>query len=204
VRVLIAEDDRTSRTLLHGLLVREGYDVLVTNDGAEAWAPLQAEDAPRLLVLDWMMPHLDGLELCRRLRQRARPVPEYILMLTTRSGKEDLVAGLGAGANDYLHKPVDVDELRARLRVGLRTLELSIALDLRIHELEAALDHIRRLQGILPICMHCHKIRDDQESWQRIEQYLCTHADVSFSHGVCPDCVRKHYPQYSLDEEGPG
>ena len=125
MRVLIAEDDRASRSLLERVLLKWGYDVAVTCDGEEAWRTLQQEDAPSLVVLDWMMPGLDGPEVCRRVRKLDAPNPPYLILLTGRDGKSDIVAGLEAGANDYLGKPFDKDELHARLEVGRRFTELN-------------------------------------------------------------------------------
>ena len=109
--------------------------------------------------------------------------------------KEDIVAGLEAGANDHITKPFDRDELKARVRVGQRVIELQSALADRVRELEEAMSHIRTLQGILPICMHCHRIRNDQESWERIESYIQEHSEAQFSHGLCPECLEKYYRQ---------
>lgn len=201
MRVLIAEDDATSRLVLQSLLTSWGYEVVLALDGNSAWALLQESDAPKLLVLDWMMPGMDGLEICRRVRQNAGNDPPHILLLTALGSKEDIVAGLEAGADDYLTKPFDRNELRARLNVGTRILELQSAMNARLTELEAAVAHIRSLQGILPICMHCHRIRNDQESWERIDYYIQKHSDAQFSHGLCPECLEKYYPAEDGEEE---
>jgi len=123
LRVLIAEDDPVSRSLLRRVLSKWGYEVLATSDGQEAWQELQRGDAPALAILDWMMPGLDGVEVCRRVRELDSPNPPYIILLTARGGKGDIVAGLDAGANDYVGKPYDSEELRARLEVGRRFVE---------------------------------------------------------------------------------
>jgi sigma-B regulation protein RsbU (phosphoserine phosphatase) len=195
MRVLIAEDDLTSRQLLEGVLKKWGCEVVSTRDGNEAWAAFQSEDAPGLAILDWMMPGMDGVDLCRRVRGRKARDPVYLILLTALGQTEDIVAGLDAGADDYVTKPFNSNELRARIRVGQRVLELQSSLAGRVRELEEAFSHIKTLQGILPICMYCHKIRNDQESWQRIDQYITEHSDTQFSHGLCPECMEKHYPQ---------
>jgi sigma-B regulation protein RsbU (phosphoserine phosphatase) len=195
MRVLIAEDDLTSRQLLEGVLKKWGCEVVSTRDGNEAWAAFQSEDAPGLAILDWMMPGMDGVDLCRRVRGRKARDPVYLILLTALGQTEDIVAGLDAGADDYVTKPFNSNELRARIRVGQRVLELQSSLAGRVRELEEAFSHIKTLQGILPICMYCHKIRNDQESWQRIDQYITEHSDAQFSHGLCPECLEKHYPQ---------
>lgn len=125
MRVLIAEDDATSRKLLTRVLAQWGYEVIVTSDGAEAWAALQSEDPPPLAILDWMMPEMDGVELCRRVRESDTLSSLYIILLTARDTKRDMVIGLDAGANDYLGKPFDREELRARVDVGRRFAELN-------------------------------------------------------------------------------
>lgn len=136
MRVLIAEDDPTSRSLLGRVLSKWGYEVLATADGEEAWREFQRAEAPPLAVLDWMMPGLDGVEVCRRVRELDSPSPPYIILLTARGGKGDIVAGLDAGANDYLGKPFDHDEFRARLEVGRRFVEVNQKLMETQHALE--------------------------------------------------------------------
>ncbi len=124
MKVLIAEDDRTSRKLLAAMVAKWGYDPLVAEDGGEAWNALQQPDHPRLVLLDWNMPVLDGLDVCRRLRAVESTDPPYVILLTGRTEKGDIVHGLEAGANDYVAKPYDHEELQARLQVGRRTLTL--------------------------------------------------------------------------------
>jgi len=184
------------------VLTKWGYEVIPVWDGLEAWKALRQEDAPRLAILDWMMPGMDGAEVCRKARELATQSPTYIVLLTALGRKEHVVTGLEAGANDYVTKPFDRNELRARLEVGRRVVELQSALANRVTELEKALEHIKTLQGILPICVHCHKIRDDQESWQRIENYIEAHSSVQFSHGLCPECRRKFYPEFEEEDTG--
>ena len=127
MRILIAEDDFTSRTVLAGVLKKEGHEVRPLN-GAEAWQALQQPDAPALVILDWMMPEMDGPEVVRRVRALRNDRPPYILMLTAKGEKADIIAGLDAGANDYLAKPFDPGELRARVEVGRRMVEMQAAL----------------------------------------------------------------------------
>ena len=124
MKVLIAEDDPISRHLLERLLVQWSYDVVATTDGVEAWYLLQQPDAPRLAILDWMMPDMDGIEICREVRRQIIEPYTYLLLLTAKTQKQDLIEGMQAGADDYITKPFDPDELRVRLRAGRRILEL--------------------------------------------------------------------------------
>ena len=117
-----------------------------------------------------------------------RAVSPYLILLTAESGKENVVLGLEAGANDYVAKPFDAEELRARVNVGLQMLELQKRLAQRVSELEEALSQVKQLQGLLPICSYCKSIRDDGNYWQRVESYIGKHSDVQFSHSICPDC----------------
>jgi diguanylate cyclase (GGDEF)-like protein len=128
MRILIAEDDPISRRILQATLESWDYQLVVACDGAEAWDLLQAPDAPRLAVLDWMMPGLTGPEVCARLRQQAREPYTYVLLLTAKVQKQDLVEGMEAGADDYLTKPFDAQELKVRLRAGTRILDLQAEL----------------------------------------------------------------------------
>lgn len=193
MRVLIAEDEEFSNELLTTVLEGFGYEVVSVDNGLAAWEALQKEDRPSLAVLDWMMPEMSGVDVCRKLRELPSDNPVYVILLTAMSGQNDIVEGLEAGANDYITKPFDLNELNARVNVGKRVVELQGMLNDRVKELEDALAHVKTLQGILPICMHCHKIRDDDESWHRIESYLAQHADVAFSHGICEKCLAEHY-----------
>lgn len=190
--ILIADDDPVHRRLVEMALQARGLEVVGCRDGDEAWDRLQEPGAPELAVLDWMMPGLDGPEICRRLRQRRdAAAPTYVILLTANDRVEQIVAGLDAGADDYVTKPCRLPELVARVRVGLRVVELQRALARRVAELEDALARVKQLQGLLPICAYCKRIRNDQDYWDQVEIYISRHADVQFSHGVCPECFER-------------
>ncbi len=177
--------------MLETTLSKWGYTTIVARDGELALHALQKDDAPQLVILDWMMPNMDGIELCKKLRENPEKQSTYIILLTAKSDKKDVVMGLDMGADDYITKPFDRNELRARVRVGARIIELQQSLADRIAQLEDALANVKQLQGILPICSHCKKVRDDQNYWQQVEAYISTHTDAQFSHGICPDCFEQ-------------
>jgi diguanylate cyclase (GGDEF)-like protein len=138
---LIAEDDPIFRRILESWFKKWDYQVTAVENGLAAWEVLQQEDAPQLAILDWMMPGMDGVELCRKIRRRDHGPYRYVLLLTAKDDKQDVVAGLEAGADDYLTKPFDVDELRARVRAGKRILDLQAALIHAKDELQFAAAH---------------------------------------------------------------
>ncbi|MCX8043422.1 MAG: response regulator transcription factor [Desulfobacterota bacterium] len=197
MRLLIAEDDPATRALLETYVSKWGYSAQSVGDGLAAWEILQSDDPPRLVLLDWMMPGLDGLELCRKVRSLPDGTMFHIILLTARTSHRDLIEGFAAGVDDYIRKDFNHDELRARIQVGARIVQLQTALASKVADLEEALTHIKTLQGILPICMHCHKIRDDREVWQRLEEYITTHTSALLSHCLCPECFQTLYAEYA-------
>jgi DNA-binding response OmpR family regulator len=191
VRILIAEDDVVSRHLLEATLTKWGYEVISTTDGIQAFDALSQPDAPSLAVLDWMMPGMDGAEVCHRARSLGADRLLYIILLTAKGRKEDIVQGLTAGADDYIIKPFDRSELKARINVGERILRLQAELAARVKELELALANVKLLQGLLPICCYCKRIRNDQNYWQQVDTYISDHSEAQFTHGICPECRDK-------------
>jgi two-component system cell cycle response regulator len=145
MRLLIADDDFTSRQILQAVLMKWDFEVVSVRDGDEAWKALNEPDHPRLIILDWVMPGMDGLELVRRLRQMETTDPHYVIILTSRDEKGDMVEVLNAGADDYIAKPYDTEELLARIGVGRRVTELQAALTARMRELDEANAVIARL-----------------------------------------------------------
>src|SRR5512138_2508279 len=145
MRTLVADDDPITATILSTTVARGGMDVIVAHDGDVAWQQLNSVQPPALAILDWMMPNLDGLELCRRIRSTQRLASMYVILVTGRDSREDLVAGLGAGADDYMTKPIDLAELKARIGVGIRVANLQQNLTRSVSELKATRDRLARL-----------------------------------------------------------
>jgi DNA-binding response OmpR family regulator len=195
MRILIAEDDAVSRTLLSAALQRAGYDVEAAHDGEQAWAAFERLAAPTLAILDWMMPGVEGTEICRRVRARSELRGSYVILLTAKAQRQDVLDGLQSGADDYLTKPFDRSELLARVRVGERTLELQAVLARRVAELEEALRTVKTLEGLLPICCYCKRIRQGGDYWQNVEEYVTSHSRAEFTHGICPDCLAAHFKE---------
>ncbi len=177
MRILIADDEAVSRRRLKQTLIPLGHDVIEATDGRQAWECFQREEVP-LLIADWMMPQVDGLELCRLIRAERRDRYTYIIMLTALGGKGSYLEGMNAGADDFITKPFDQDQLNARLHVAERVLSLQA--------------EVKRLEGLLPICSYCKRIRDEQNLWTGLESYITKRTDAEFTHGICPDCYEAH------------
>ncbi len=198
MKILLADDDPTMRVVLEGLTSKWGYQPIVAEDGRIALELLKKDDAPNLAIVDWMMPNLTGIEVCHHMKTVSKVRPLYIIMLTaSRTGTEDVVAALEAGADDFIMKPFEPTELHARINVGERIIGLQLELQQKIKELQDALAKIKTLSGLLPICAWCKKVRDDNGYWQNVEHFLHEHSELDFSHGICPDCLVKNFPQKS-------
>lgn len=196
--VLIADDDPSTRRALASIVKRSGWEPVCVECGSDALQALAGPNPPRVVLVDWNMPDLSGPEVCGQVRSQGSLRAPYLILVTVRNDTADVVAGLDAGADDYLVKPAHAGELRARLRVGFRTVELRDRLMQRAVELETALAEVRQLRSLLPTCSYCRRIRDDRDNWQTLEQYVTHHTDVKFSHGFCPQCYAQ-YVQPQLD-----
>jgi len=197
VRVLIADDDPVLRHALEKQLASWSYTSVVATDGKQAWQALQHPEPPPLAVIDWNMPDLNGVELCREIRAASSLATMYVILLTGHRDQKDVVVGLDSGADDYITKPFSWDELRARLHIGSRIVGLQQTLAARVRELQDALANVKRLSGLLPICAYCKRIRNNQNYWTQVEQYVTEHSDAQFSHGICPRCMET---QLSFDD----
>jgi DNA-binding response OmpR family regulator len=176
MNILIADDDATSRLVLGAKLRQLGHTVVTAPDGGQAWAAFQDASFP-VLISDWLMPQVDGLALCRMIRDQHQTHYTYIILLTTLGGKTSYLEAMAAGVDDFITKPFDAEQLAARLHVAERILGL--------HQ------HVKRLEGLLSICSYCKKIKE-QEQWSPLESYLAEHSAAHFSHGICPACYEQH------------
>lgn len=198
LRALVADDEAVTAMVLAASLRAWRFDVTVVHDGEAAWREIEGSAPPALVILDWMMPGIDGITLCSRIRAREDARAMYVILLTSRDSRDDRLAGLEAGADEYLVKPFDAHELRARVHTGVRILALQQHLVAKIAALEEALANVRQLRGLLPICSYCKRIRNDGDYWQQLETYITAHSDARFSHGICPPCLERVQKEYGL------
>lgn len=182
MKILVAEDDAVSRLILEKTLQGWGHSVATCDNGQAAWALYRSGEF-RVVISDWMMPEMDGPELCQKIRSLKRSDYTYVILLTAKTGKENFLEGMEAGADDYLTKPFEADELKVRLSVAERILSLQA--------------DVQTLRGILPVCAWCRKIRDDERLWKTAEEYLKSHTEIDFSHSICPECAEKQKAQLS-------
>jgi len=173
MKILVVEDDTDSRETLRLLLELDGHYVVSAQNGREGWQAFGLGQFP-VVISDWLMPEMDGLELCRRIRAAPRASYSYVILVSALKGKSSYLQGMAAGADDFISKPYDPDELKSRLIVAERIIGVQ--------------DRVKHPEGILPTCMYCKKIRDDQNEWIGIEAYISKRSQASFSHGVCPTC----------------
>ena len=177
MKVLAVEDDAVARRVLCQALKHLGYDVASAVDGEDAWSQLQ-DDPMRIVVSDWIMPDVDRLELCRRIRARDKEDYVYFVLLTGKdANQENQREAAYAGVDDFLSKPLNANELWMRLRVAARILNYT--------------QQLQQLEEMMPICSYCKKIRDDKNYWQQIEGYINERTGSEFSHSICPDCYER-------------
>lgn len=174
MKVLVAEDDSVSSYVLAARVRKMGHEVLTAADGASAWDIYQREH-PRLVITDWMMPGMDGLELTRRIRS-VEGTYTYVILLTALSGKEKYFEGMQAGADDFVTKPLEPQGLQARLQVAERVVNLQ-------HD-------VHQLEGLLPICSYCKRIRDAEDHWHPLESYVGAKTETAFEQTLCPECSK--------------
>lgn len=188
MKLLIAEDEYTTRLMVQVSLENWGYTVSSVEDGNQAWELLEKPEAPDVAILDWEMPGLDGIEVCRRIKELKRDNPIYVILLTARDSRNDILQGFDAGADDYMTKPFNDDELRARVRVAERLVTIQSSLSQTVDELKSALDLVDSLEGSLPVCTSCLKIEGEDHNWYTIDQCINERFDRRFTPDLCNNC----------------
>jgi phosphoserine phosphatase RsbU/P len=177
MKILLVGSDPDSRAQLARGLTELNHEVVECDSGAGAWMVFRVQ-APRIVIAELPLAEMDGLELCKRIRGAKESKYAYVIMLTSEVNKVKYLDAMNAGADDVLARPCDVSDIVLRLRVAERLLQLKT----KVHQLE----------GLLPICSYCKRIRDDHETWQPVDTFVNQHSAASFSHGVCPECYRDH------------
>ena len=207
--ILIVDDLPANLNVLQAVLEAKGHRIFAVTGGREA-VNLAEKIKPDVVILDVMMPDLNGFETCRLWRENPTLAPIPVIFITARDDDEAMTQGYEAGGVDFITKPFHEHEVQLRIECHLRISQLSRAmahknqeLQVRQQQLEEALANVKTLKGLLPICAHCKKIRDDQGYWQQVEGYIQEHAAVSFSHGICPECMRAHYAELCDADEMP-
>ncbi len=190
MKILIADDDPIIRQVLMNLLSKWGYGVVPTTNGAEAWEVLQHDTELRIGLFDWFMPEINGMELTRRIRD-ANIAPFYIVLCTARGGKDSLLDAFEAGVDDFVSKPFDKEVLQARLKVGVRSVELQSYLIQRITTAEAGLQSINQLKNFIPMCSVCGRAKDLADQWHKLDLPFATDTGETVYHSCCPDCREK-------------
>lgn len=194
--ILVVDDNPDNLRLLAKLLDEHHYKARVATSGAGALSTVRKE-APDLILLDIMMPGMDGFEVCRKLRAEKHSAHIPIIFISAVNETIDKVKAFSLGGVDYISKPFQEDEVLSRVKTHLNLSTLQRQLEKKNAELQKALDEIRTLRGIIPICMSCKKIRDDDGYWQQLENYISDHSEAQFSHGICDECIPKVYPEFS-------
>jgi PleD family two-component response regulator len=193
--ILIVEDNPKNVQVLGTILMDAKYRVAVAHQGSAVFDMLP-KVKPDLILLDIMMPEMDGFEVCSRLKADAnyRDIP--VIFLTAKTETEDIVKGFDLGGSDFITKPFRAKELLARVQTHLALQRLQQNLKRKNQELEEALSNVKTLSGLLPICSYCKKIRNATGGWEWVEVFIQNRTNANFSHGVCPDCLKEHFPEY--------
>jgi phosphoserine phosphatase RsbU/P len=178
MKVLLVEDDATQRLALEILLEKLGHQAVPCEGATEALDHVTHDPEISAVVSDWNMPGGDGLELCRRIRRLDRDTYTYFILLTiNRPTADNQLRAFDAGVDDFMSKPANADDLRLRLHVANRIIRFA--------------SQVRQLESFLPICSYCKRIRDDENYWRQIEEYVGSRTGTQFSHGICPTCAEK-------------
>lgn len=196
--ILVVEDDYLVSLEVVKAVEEAGFKVLgVASDGLEA-LDLVRKTSPQAVLLDIQMPGMNGFEVARRIRDE---MPTPIIIMTAYEGRDFITEAKESGVGVYLTKPPKVSNIISAVEIAVARHQDMMELRRVNEELTSALQQVKTLTGLLPICAHCKKVRDDTGYWQQVESYISGHADVEFSHGICPDCVRKHYAEFADAED---
>jgi len=193
--ILVVDDNIINLRLLEQLLTANHYIARLATNGTRALATIHKEP-PDLILLDIMMPGMDGLEVCRQLKNDERTAHIPVLFISAINETPDKVKAFTLGAVDYISKPFQADEVLARVKTHLTLSLLQRQLEKKNAELKKAFDEIKILQGVLPICSVCKKIRNDDGYWQQLEVYIRDHSEPMFSHSLCRECAHALYPGF--------
>jgi PleD family two-component response regulator len=188
--ILIVDDTPANIRIVVDTLDKKGLRVVIAQSGEQA-LQIVKRIRPDIILMDVVMPEIDGFETCRRLKlnEATRAIP--VIFMTALDDTEYVMKGFDAGGVDYIVKPVRIKEVLARVTTHLRLRNMQKQLETQNAQLHEALDNIKTLKGLLPICANCKKIRDDQGYWKQIEAYIEDHSDALFTHGLCPECVKR-------------
>ncbi len=195
-KILIVDDIVLNIQVAAGVLQEYNYEILTATGGEQAIKIIKAKK-PDLILLDIMMPDIDGFDVIKSIKENAETSSIPVIFVTAKNDIETLVAGFNAGAVDYITKPFNPFELYARVRAHLELKMAKTELEAKNKELQQALNDIKTLEGLIPICASCKKIKDDDGYWHSVEEYMTEHSDVKFTHGLCNDCIKKLYPEFA-------
>lgn len=198
--ILLVDDEEKNLTVTTEALKQQGYRCLTARDG-QTGIERAALTQPDLILLDVRMPGIDGFETCRRLKANdvTRDIP--VLFMTIVADLPHKVTGFEVGGVDYLPKPIELPELFGRVTAHITIRHQQKLIEAHNKELQEALTQVKLLSGLLPICMNCKKIRDDEGYWQQVEVYIRNHSEADFSHGICPECKTQLYPEFFKEQE---
>ncbi len=196
-RIYVLDNDQYNLLLINELLKEAGFRNTQEFLKAESLLRKLGEDIPDIILSDIMMPEMNGYQLCEKVKsvKEWRNVPIIMITAADMHNSEPLRQSFEAGASDFLKKPIDEIELVMRIKNALKV-------EWQRQELQKALSEVKTLQGLLPICSYCKKIRDDKNYWQEIESYIASHSSAEFSHSICPDCMEKHIKPQMEELEG--
>ncbi|MDO9081416.1 MAG: response regulator [Desulfuromonadales bacterium] len=198
--ILIIDDDQNQRKTLTDIVAAKGYETYVAEDGAAGLAVLQ-ENPVNLVLTDLGLPDISGIDILSEVKSLYPDI--QVIILTGMATVDSAVEATNLGAFSYLRKPYDIDQLLLQIQRAIEKQRVEEELRLsrqlledKVTELEATLARVKQLEGILPICMYCKKIRNDQEDWQQMEEYISQHSEANFSHGLCPECYKQQLKEF--------